>query len=139
MKKEILFSLILMAGCHSRDLRRAATVQAGPSLKKDVFSRFQLTGPDLIQDDSVPWKSDTLFSTSLRCVSDTPLILYKTEGSCICTTMNLATPAIFKKGESVKLSIRYNTHLKGPFSQSVLVFNNTEINPLVISIKGIVR
>jgi hypothetical protein len=146
MNSKILFCLFLLIACQNRKTtKRVAAVAAVPGVAaagatgKTGFSRFQLTGPEYIQADSIPFGSDTIFSTSVRCISDTPLVIFKTEGSCICTTMNLATPTTLKKGESIRLPIRYNTRLKGPFSQSVLVFNNTEINPLVISIKGVIK
>ncbi len=135
MRNTLLSLLVLLAGCHHRAVKSTpspAPVQAG-------FSRFQLTGPADIVADSVPFGSDTVFLTSLRCTSDTPLVIFKTEGSCVCTTVNLATPTTLKKGQTLRLPIRYNTHQRGPFSQDILVFNNSEINPIVISIKGVIK
>lgn len=147
MWNKLLSCLILLAACHDRVPRAPLspataknTATAKTALSANTgFSRLQLTGPDYIQADSIPYGSDTIFSTSLRCISDTPLVIFKTEGSCICTTVNLPTPVTLKKGQVVRLPIRYNTHLKGPFSQNILVFNNTETNPLVIYIKGVIR
>jgi len=143
MRRVLFFLSLSLAACSGRNNQSGSTGQmvqrTASSIKKEPFSRYQLTGPQIILTDTIPYNSDTVFSTSLRCISDTPLIIYKTDVSCTCTTSGLSTPDTLKKGESIKLPVRYNTKIRGPFAQSVLVFNNTEVNPLVISIRGVIR
>jgi len=131
MWKVLSLALLLFTCCKSADKKE------GPV--KPVFAVYSLIDPDSVNAGILPYGKDTLFRVRIRCVSESPLVIFKTEGSCVCTTVDMKTPVTLRKGDTLTFPVKYNTKLTGPVSHNILVFNNTESNPLIISIKGTVR
>ncbi|KQB99423.1 DUF1573 domain-containing protein [Pedobacter sp. Hv1] len=88
---------------------------------------------------TIKFKSDTSFTFHLKCNSRDSLIIYKLETGCACTTTETQTPKTVKPDEILGIKVRYNTNIKGSFIQDILVFNNSNTNPIIITIKGIVK
>ena len=68
---------------------------------------------------------------------ESPLIITKCEGSCICTAVEWPKHAI-QPGKSEFLTITYNTELVGNFSKSISIYSNNRDGIIEISVHGVV-
>ena len=92
----------------------------------------------VVDKKEMAYDSKDLFEFEFTNTGEFPLIISKVQTSCGCTQLpnNYSTP--IAPGQISKLAFSYATTRVGEFSKSITVTSNGSLEPLLLTIKGIV-
>ncbi len=130
MKKIILsISAIFFFGMLS-----AQTVQTSVAEEKG-----EITFTSLEHDyGTLEYGANSTYVFEFTNTGKVPLVLINVEPQCGCTKGDWTKEPV-KPGDKGKVTISYNTNLVGPFQKVIRVYSNAAVNPVVLTIKGIIN
>lgn len=132
MKIIALLSVCLLAigGYAQTEVKEAKKVKPA----KQVVAFKTMT----IERNEIPYDSKEPFVFEFKNSGKTPLIITNVQTSCGCTAAEKPTEPI-AKGKSSKIVVNYDTKRVGPFTKTITVTNNLSEEPIVLTIKGVVK
>lgn len=132
MKIIALLSVCLLAIGGYAQTEVKETKKAKPA--KQVVAFKTMT----IERNEIPYDSKEPFVFEFKNSGKTPLIITNVQTSCGCTAAEKPTEPI-AKGKSSKIVVNYDTKRVGPFTKTITVTNNLSEEPIVLTIKGVVK
>ncbi len=114
---------------------------AQEGLIKEVQEKTQSTGPIMeLQTTEVDYgniiqDSDPFRFFEFTNTGDAPLVIKHAKGSCGCTVPTYPKEPILP-GESAQIKVRYDTKRVGPFTKTVTLTTNEDVEKRILRIKG---
>ncbi len=104
----------------------AKTAASGPVME---FESTEVDYGNIIQE------SDPFRYFSFTNTGDSPLVIKHAKGSCGCTVPTYPKEPILP-GETAQVKVRYDTKRVGPFTKTVTLTTNEEVEKRILRIKG---
>lgn len=82
--------------------------------------------------------NDATCSFSFVNRNETPVIITNVKSSCGCTIQEWPGEPVIS-GESGTIKVKYNTKITGTFQKTIYVHTNRNSQPIVLTIKGVVK
>ena len=118
------------------------TDAAKPAAKKEVKAKTPkplITFKTLtLEVGEIPYGSQEPFVFEFKNTGKDPIIVTNVQTSCGCTTAEKPTEPV-QKGKSSKIAVKYDTKRVGPFTKTITVTTNVQVEPIVLTIKGTVQ
>ena len=133
MKKLFAFALFLALG-----LTSFAQVESVPAVTTDDT---ETTGPIMsfetteVDYGNIIQESDPFRFFKFTNTGDAPLVIKHAKGSCGCTVPTYPREPILP-GESAEIKVRYDTKRVGPFTKTVTLTTNEDVEKHILRIKG---
>ncbi|MEM6316930.1 MAG: DUF1573 domain-containing protein [Bacteroidota bacterium] len=102
------------------------TKSTGPIME---FETMEVDYGNIIQD------SDPFRYFKFTNTGDAPLVIKHAKGSCGCTVPTYPREPILP-GESAEVKVRYDTKRVGPFTKTVTLTTNEDVEKRILRIKG---
>ena len=133
MKKLFAFALCLTLGL------TYSFAQEG--LVKETAQQTQTAGPVMefesteVDYGNIIQESDPFRYFKFTNTGDAPLVIKHAKGSCGCTVPTYPKEPILP-GESAEVKVRYDTKRVGPFTKTVTLTTNEDVEKRILRIKG---
>ncbi len=131
MKKLIAFALFFSLGV-AYSFAQVKSVPASSDNSTGPIMSFEATEVDYgnIIQESDPYRFFKFTNTG-----DAPLVIKHAKGSCGCTVPTYPKEPILP-GESAEIKVRYDTKRVGPFTKTVTLTTNEDVEKRILRIKG---
>ena len=133
MKKLFAFALCLTMGL--------TFSFAQETLVKEEVQKTQASGPVMefetmeVDYGTIIQESDPFRFFKFTNTGDAPLVIKHAKGSCGCTVPTYPKEPILP-GESAEIKVRYDTKRVGPFTKTVTLTTNEDVEKKILRIKG---
>ena len=114
---------------------------AQEQLSKDAMEKKESTGPIMefetteVDYGNIIQESDPFRFFKFTNTGDAPLVIKNAKGSCGCTVPTYPREPILP-GESAEIKVRYDTKRVGPFTKTVTLTTNEDVEKRILRIKG---